>query len=442
MAAELGDKMSIGTILVLTLAAIIICILLNYKLNINLGIPAIIFAWLIGCFCLNMKVKAVVSQWPTSIVFQLMCITMFFAFATQNGTMKKVADSFIYRFRKQTWMIPLVIYFAGFSIGGMGAPGATANIIMSVIGFNIAAEVGLHPLIIAAVACHGGAAGSELPWSAQGIIAKGVIQEYWPEHADSYTWKLWLAYLILSLVICIGVSLIFGGFKKRAALEYAKPESFTKEQKYTLIIIGSVVGLSLLFPIINTLCPGITIVKLLAGYMDIQMLCMVGILLCILLKLGNQKEAIAKGVPWSTIVMLGGMAMLMNIAGEAGATDYIAALLSKNMSPAVIVAILGVLAGFLSFFSGGMSVVFPMLASLVPPIAEATGIPAYAMLAAICCGARITALSPFSTGGALIMGANPVEKNAKLLFNGQLVISLVSLALVGAGGLIGIFTLL
>ena len=432
--------MSIGTILILTIAAIVICIALNYKLNINLGIPAIIFAWLIGCFCLNMKVKAVVNQWPTNIVFQLMCITMFFAFASQNGTMKKVADGFIYRFRKQTWMIPLVIYFAGFVIGGMGAPGATANIIMSVIGFNIAAEVGLHPLIIAVVACHGGAAGSELPWSAQGIIAKGVIQEYWPDHADSYTWKLWLAYLVLSLVICVGVSLIFGGFKKRAALEYAKPEPFTREQRDTLIIIGCVVGFSLIFPIINTLCPAI--VKVLAGYMDIQMLCMVGILLCILLKLGNQKEAIAKGVPWNTIVMLGGMAMLMNIAGEAGATDFIAALLSKNVPPTAIVAILGILAGFLSFFSGGMSVVFPMLAALVPPIAEATGIPAYAMLASICCGARITALSPFSTGGALIMGANPVEKNAKLLFNGQLVISLFSLALVGIGGIVGIFSLL
>lgn len=434
--------MSTGTVLVLTIIAIVICIALNYKLNINLGIPAITFAWLIGCFGLNMKVKEVVSQWPTSIVFQLMCITMFFSFATQNGTMKKVADGCIYRFRRQTWMIPLVIYFAGFLIGGMGAPGATANIIMGVIGFNIAAEVGIHPLIIAAVACHGGAAGSELPWSAQGIIAKGVIQEYWPDHADSYTWKLWLAYLVLSLVICIGVSLLFGGFKKRAALNCEKPEPFTRQQKTTLAIIACVVGASLIFPILKTLIPGFQLGKGISGYMDIQMLCMLGTLLCILLKLGSQKEAITKGVPWNTIVMLGGMAMLMNVAGAAGATDYIAALLSGNASPAVIVAFLGVLAGFLSFFSGGMSVVFPMLAALVPPIAEATNIPAYAMLAAICCGARITALSPFSTGGALIMGANPEEKNAKVLFNGQLIISLISLALVGIGGLAGIFSLL
>jgi len=434
--------MSTGAILAFTFAAIIICIGLNYKLNINLGIPAIIFAWLIGCVALNMKVKNVVSQWPTSIVFQLMCITMFFAFATQNGTMKKVAENFIYIFRKQTWMIPLVIYFAGFMIGGMGAPGATANIIMGVIGFTIGAELGLNPLIIAAVACHGGAAGSELPWSAQGIIAKGVIQEYWPEHAASYTWKLWLAYLILSLAVCMVVSLVFGGFKKRAALQVEKPEPLTREQRLSLVIIAGVVGVSLIFPIINTLIPGIGIVKTLSSIMDIQMLCVVGVLLNILLKLGNQKEAIVKGVPWNTIVMLGGMAMLMNVAGEAGATDYIASLLSENASPAVIVAVLGVFAGFLSFFSGGMSVVFPMLAALVPPIEQATGIPAYAMLAAICCGARITALSPFSTGGALIMGANTDESKSKMLFNGQLVIALLSLAAVGIGGLLGIFSLL
>lgn len=434
--------MATSTVLLLVAIAIFVCIALNYKLKVNIGTTAIIFAWIIGYFCVGMKVNDIVKGWPTKIAFQLIAITMFFSFPQQNGTLQKVADNFVYTFRKHTRLIPWVIFAAGFVIGGLGAPGATGNIIMGVIGYAIGEQLGIHPLITAFMACTGAAAGSELPWSAQGIIAYGVMSELYPDQATSYAWSLWLAYLVMNIVGGLILCAIFGGFKKRAELDYPKPEPLSREQKNTLLIIACVVGISLLFPIIKNFWPKFKFASKMSGFFDLMMLAVLGTFIFTLLKYGDQKTAITKGVPWNTIWMLSGMAMLMNVADAAGATDFIAGALSGNLNPGVVVAVLGVLAGVLSFFSGGMSVVFPMLSALVPAIASATGINPGVMFAAICCGARLTAISPFSTGGALIVGANPNPKHERILFNGCLAIAFASLALVAIFAFLHLYDLM
>ena len=311
--------MSTGTTLLFCLIAVLISIFLNWKFNINIGVPAIVFAWIIGYWFCGMTVKNIVAGFPTSVVFQMIAITMMFSFPQQNGTLQKVADNFIYAFRKQTWALPLVIYFAGFLIGAMGAPGATGTIIVAVIGYQIAEQVGMNPLIMAVASCHGSAAGSELPWSAQGVIAHGVMEQYWPEEVDSYTWKLWLGYFVLSFIILIVTSLVLGGFKKREAIQMEKPAPIEGKQVATLVLIACIVILSILWPFLKMLAPSVKIFAKLNGFCDIQMLCVLGTLIFTLGKFGDLKVAITKGVPWNTVFMLSGMAMLINAAGKAGA---------------------------------------------------------------------------------------------------------------------------
>ena len=91
--------MQVQTLLWVVLLAVAASIVISYFCKVNLGIPALIFAYIIGVFIQGMKVKEVVAQWPTGVVFQLMTITMFFSFAIFNGTLPKVADNIIYRFR-------------------------------------------------------------------------------------------------------------------------------------------------------------------------------------------------------------------------------------------------------------------------------------------------------------------------------------------------------
>ncbi len=431
-----------STALLLCLIAVFVSIFLNWKFNINIGVPAIVFAWIIGYWFVDLKIKDIVAGFPTSVVFQMIAITMMFSFPNQNGTLQKVADHFIYAFRKQTWALPLVIYFAGFIIGAMGAPGATGTIIVAVIGYQIADQVGMNPLIMAVASCNGSAAGSELPWSAQGVIAHGVMEQYWPDVVDSYTWKLWLGYFVLSFLMLVVTSLVLGGFKKRDAIQMEKPGKFEGKQVATLGMIVCIVLLSVVWPFLKMIAPSVKIFSKLNGFFDIQMLCVLGTLIFTLGHFGDLKQAITKGVPWNTVFMLSGMAMLIKVASAAGATDYIAQALDGDISEGIVVAALGVIGGFLSFFTGGMSVVFPMLAAMVPPIAQATGIAPYAMLISICCGARLTAISPFSTGGALTIGMCKNEKWSSYLANGCLIMAVAGMVLVAIFGVTGLFKLM
>lgn len=154
--------MSVEVLLWVVLAAVAISIILSYTCKVNLGIPALIFAYIIGVWIQGMKVKEVVACWPTSTIFQLMTITMFFSFAIFNGTLPKVADKLVYKFRNMAWFIPFALIGIGIIIGMLGAPPPAVNTILSVLTFTIAAPAGMSPWLCCVVVCFGGAVGTFL----------------------------------------------------------------------------------------------------------------------------------------------------------------------------------------------------------------------------------------------------------------------------------------
>lgn len=76
----------INLVIVLAIAASIV---IGYRTKINTGIAAIIFAYLIGCFALGLKPKDIMGMWPTSTMFQIMTITLFYGIGNINGTLGK-----------------------------------------------------------------------------------------------------------------------------------------------------------------------------------------------------------------------------------------------------------------------------------------------------------------------------------------------------------------
>ena len=160
------------TLLWIVLLAVAASIAISYFCKVNLGIPALVFAYIIGVFVQGMKVKEVVAQWPTSVVFQLMTITMFFSFAIFNGTLPKVADNIIYKFRNNAKVIPFALLLIGTVIGALGAPPPACATILAVLTFTIAVPAGLSPWLCAVIVCFGGSIGTFFPWAVQGSVIK------------------------------------------------------------------------------------------------------------------------------------------------------------------------------------------------------------------------------------------------------------------------------
>lgn len=75
---------------------------------------------------------------------------------------------------------------------------------------------------------------------------------------------------------------------------------------------------------------------------------------------------------------------------------------------------------FMSLFSSTLGVVTPALFPIIPSIAQSSGLSEALLFTCIVIGAQASAISPFSSGGSLILGAYP-EKYREKLFKDLLV---------------------
>lgn len=432
--------MSTTAVIIVCLLGIAVAIGLGYKFGINMGVTGLVFAYIVGCFMMNLKVKEVVALWPTSTVFQLMSITLFFGFAVSNGTMQAVADHLLYKVRNQTWMIAFAIYFIAIILGALGCPPPAANAIMAVIGFSIGLPAGLHPLIIAWSVCHGANIGACMPWAASGSVVNSTIAANGYEaQAGGMTWEFVATYFLITFLLLIVLYIVFKGHKL-AAIHVEKPAPFSPTHKKNLAIIAVVVAL-VVVPALLAKLVNVPWLSTFARFADIQMLGMIGFVVCSLMKLADEKVVI-KSVPWNTILLVGGIATLMGVATTAGVVDVISAWLGSSVPPFAIAAFLCILGGFLSFFSGGINTVFPMMAPMVVSLAAGTDLKPVTLFIAILLGACYTALSPFSTGGAIFMSNCPDDKVRGKLIGGQLMLAVLGLgaaAILALTGILGIF---
>lgn len=56
----------------LIVLSIFVAVDIGYKKKINVGLIAIAFSYIFGCFVLGMKPKEIIALWPTSLFFFIM----------------------------------------------------------------------------------------------------------------------------------------------------------------------------------------------------------------------------------------------------------------------------------------------------------------------------------------------------------------------------------
>jgi di/tricarboxylate transporter len=161
------------------------------------------------------------------------------------------------------------------------------------------------------------------------------------------------------------------------------------------------------------------------------------------LKLGDEKDIIRK-LPMNTILMIAGVALLLGIAKEAGLVDQIASILTNNIPKFWVPAMLVLFAAFLSFFSSGTSVVCPLMYPLVPVLATSLSLNPVMLFSCIFIGAMASSLSPFSTGGAMVISGCPDPKIKEQLTTWMIPVSAVVVPAIcivlATVGLFGLFS--
>jgi len=418
----------------LVVAAIVVSVALGYRTKINIGLFAIAFAYLIGCYGMGLSPSEVISMWPLKIFFIIFSVCLFYSFATVNGTLEKLAEHLIYRCRSMPQLLPFAVFFTATAIAAMGAGYYTVLAFMAPITLLLCERTGMSLITGGMAVNYGALSGANFVSSQSGIIFRGLMVNAGISESDAFinAAAIFVGTLVIPLAV-IGV-LVFltghGNAMKASTHVVTEPTPLNREQKITLWLTLSMMVVVLAAPIAHIAFPDNATVSFINSKMDIGLIASLFSVIALLLKLGDERKAMAT-VPWGTLIMICGVGMLISVAIKAGAIGVLASWMSGSIPPIMVPIVFGVVAAFMSLFSSTLGVVTPALFPMVPPIASALGLDPMILFVAIVVGAQATSISPFSSGGSLILGACPTEQSRSSLFQ-QLLFRAAPLGFVAA----------
>ena len=409
---------------ILIVAAIVLAVFLGYKTKINTGFFCIVFAYLIGCFAVGLKTKDVIGMWPTSTMFVIISVSLFYNFAALNGTLEKLSGSLLYACRKFPGMLPFALFFVAVILSVMGAAYFTVLAFLAPITMAICEESKMDKLTGAVAINCGALAGGDFPTAALGVIFRGLMDTAYegaglPALADTFgpEMKVFGLAIVFSLIL---IAIFRFGFKSNREIgkgvTFKKPEAYDPKQKTTLRLMLIMMAVVLIFPLLKLLFPNVGFIKTVAGKIDVGLVAFIFTVIALLLKLAPQKDIIAK-VPWNTILMIAGAGMLIGVAVKAGTIEAVSHWIGNNVPTFLVPIAFSFIGAFMSFFSSTTGVVCPALFPLIPGIAAATGLNPITLFACTILGAQSSAISPFSSGGSLILGSYGNDEERNKLFN-------------------------
>lgn len=442
-----------STAAIASLIGVVIVVGLSmYDEDLNVGIVAIGFAIVIGAIYANLSAVKILQAWPLDLFMILTGVTFLFGIATTNGTMDKLTANAIRLAKGNTALIPLIIFFLITIITTIG-PGNIATVsLMAPVVMSIATRINMSAFLMTllVVGAANGAAFS--PIAPTGIISTSILSKMAPQlealgqhlgDLNMLAWKIHLNSEIAQIVGNVGGFLAFGGWawirtQRTSSLSIddiaPKPEPFDKKQWMTLASIGILVLLVILPSLSVTKSVFSPTIMNLIGNGKVTNVGAVAFLLsCILLvfNAGDSKASI-KSMPWSVIIMVGGMGILIDVMDKAGGLNALVGMIAAISNPTSINGVLALTSGIISAYSSSSGVVMPMFLPLVPGLIENLGGGnAISMVSSINVGSHMVDTSPLSLFGAICIACAGDHEDKGKLFR-QLLIWGFSMSVVGA----------
>ena len=402
----------------ISLFAIVLAIAIGFWKNINVGLIALVFSFLIGTFLGNIPVNTIIGFWPMRLFFTTFGVTLLFSIAKLNGTLEKLAHFIIYQSRGRKALIPIIFYFLALVIASIGPGNISTSALLLPIGLVIAAQTGVSILLMSGLIILGSIAGGLSPLAPNGIVALELAAT---NGVGDMGASIYLSGILSITLFCALMYVSLGGLRLSGErFSITKPETFDKTQILTLFSMLALV----LWVIIGGVNVGFAALTLAVGLF--------------LFKAADQNKAII-GVPWSTLVLICGTAVLIGVSDEMGGIALLTNFLASLMNQWTAVPILAFLSGVMSIFSSAVGVVMPTLIPTTVALSnELGGTVSPALLTTIIAvGSHMTTTSPFSTMGALALASAPEHFDRKKLFRDLFLLSFVALAFIALFGWLG-----
>lgn len=415
----------------LIVIALALSIGLGYVTRINIGFFTIISAYLIGCFGMGLKPSEIIELWPVKIFFIIFSVTLFYNFALANGALEKLASHLLYKCRKFPQLLPLAIFFASTIIAALGAGFYTVLAFMAPITLLLCKKTNMSMIIGGMAVNYGALAGANFMTSQSGIIFRSLMENVGIDSQTGFTYAtgIFLATFVIPIVV-LGAYTFWNRNNSNIHIEEVQPEAFDSNQKKSIFLIILMMAIVLIFPILNIIFPDNQTIGFLNSKVDIAFIAIIFSLISLFMKLADENKVISL-VPWGTLIMICGVGMLIALGVKLGIITTLSEWLANNVPIWLIPILLCLISAIMSVFSSTLGVVTPTLFPIVPAIAIASGLNPMLLFICIVVGAQSSAISPFSSGGSLIMGSAPKDIDKNLLFN-QLLFRAIPVGVIAA----------
>ncbi|MBQ9047079.1 MAG: hypothetical protein IJ120_04165 [Solobacterium sp.] len=374
--------MDLSVISLLVLAAVVA---VGFIKKVNLGFLSLGVAFILGTIG-GMSAKQIAAGFDSSMFVTLVGVTYLFGMASQNGTLDLFSKKIVALVGKNTVLIPILMFVLSAFISAIGPGHIAAGILMTTFAMYLAMEMKINPVITALFAKLGANAGCASPLSLTGILAKNLSE---PLGYSGFGLHLFLSTLLSGLVFTVIIYFAYGSYKVKAdnPLKLSEIAKFNRNQLMTITAI-------------------IVMVVFCIGFkFDTGLFAFVAAAVLILLGAADEKAAI-KGIPWGTLVFICGVGTLINVINKLGGIQLISDLLTSMMNAKTAVPILAATSGILSWVSSTTGVVMPALYPIAAEVAATfPGVSYVELISALTATSFAAAISPLSTGGAIIMSS-------------------------------------
>jgi len=404
--------MSPATLSVLALLAVI---LLSLTSRINVGIVAIALAFPVGVHASGWKPEVVLGLFPSSLFLTLAGVTLLFGIAQVNGTLGSLARRGVRACGGTPALLPPLFFALACSLSMIGPGTIAACALVAPLAMSAGAAAGVSPFLMALMVANGGNAGNLSPFSAVGVIVQAQMHKVGLVHGD---WSVFASNFAAHSLVAAAAYLLFGGRalwrlpRVVPALDGGEPP-LRGQQWFTLAVLAVWITGVVVFRV----NPGLS--------------AFAGAAVLIMARTVDDQAAVSS-VPWSVLLMVSGMSVLVGVLEKTGGMELFSSLLARTATPDTVNGAMAFVTGLISTYSSTSGVVYPAFLPMVPGLVEKLGGgSALEVALSINVGAALVDVSPLSTIGALCVAALPAGGDGKKLFR-QMLLWGFAMVIVGA----------
>jgi di/tricarboxylate transporter len=400
---------------VISVAALALAVIVSCFSRLNVGVLAVALAWIVGVYVGGIPVNTVMSGFPSQLFLTLTGVTLLFALAESNGTLRRITQHAVRICRGNRGTIPVMFFVLGAAIASMGPGNIATAALLAPLAMATAARTGIPLFLMAIMVGNGANSGSLSPFAPTGIIVNGIMAR---NGLSGLEWQTYAYNFLAHASVAFGGYLLFGGLKLFGSGNAPstdpddQTEGFSRRHWITLAVIGGL------------------LLSVTLGNVNVGMAAFAGAVILVLSRSADDGEAI-KRMPWRVIVMVCGVTVLIALVERAQGIDLLVSLVARIASAETVNGIVAFFTGIVSVYSSTSGVVLPAFLPMVPGLAAALpGASALSIATSMNVSGHLVDVSPLSTIGALCLAAT-ADAESRDLFNKLLAWGL-SMAVVGA----------